>query len=161
ASAPPSHASSSRTASPARTTSTSARAPFALQDPPAARAGTARSGALLGASGGGARGGRGRAASGQGEGLLSPGLSVRGASRGSGREEGDDDWDVAAVADDDSDVPPATPGEEEAEEGARRWATVLAEAHAAELLVDVAGSGELVGAAGEGEGHDGEPGWSR
>jgi len=157
ASAPASHASSSRTASPARPP----RAPFALQDPPAARAGTARSGALLGGSSGAARAGRGRrAAPGGGEGLLSPGLSA-GGSRGSGREE-DDEWDVdAEAADDDSDVPPATPGEEEAEEGARRWATVLAEAHAAELLVDVEGSGELVGAAGEGEGHDGEPGWSR
>ncbi|GAA5915185.1 hypothetical protein JCM8208_002161 [Rhodotorula glutinis] len=163
-SAPPSHAWSSRTASPAR--ATSARAPFALQDPPAARAGTSRSGALLG---GAARSGRerGAAPSGGGRGLLSPGLSVSGSSsvgggsRGSGRDDDDDEWDVDAGADDDSDVPPATPGEEEAEEGARRWATVLAEAHAAELLVDVEGSGELVGTAGEGEGHDGEPGWSR
>ncbi|GAA5933265.1 hypothetical protein JCM3775_002590 [Rhodotorula graminis] len=167
-SAPASHASSSRTASPAR--STSARAPFALQDPPAARAGTSRSGALLGASSGAARSARehGAAASGSGRGLLSPGLSVGGSSsagegpRRSRREQDDDDeWDVDAVADDDSDVPPATPGEEEAEEGARRWATVLAEAHAAELLVDAEGSGELVGGVVEGERHDGEPGWSR
>lgn len=84
------------------------------------------------------------------------GIMVRGGSVGSSdEEEGLSLDDAEAEADEDLEPPP-TPGEQEAEEGARKWATVLAEAQADGRL---AGDGEAV----EGEakaGPAGRRGWS-
>lgn len=152
---------SSRTASPAGS------ALFALQDPPIRgryrtaeghESRAAREHPLLGGGRGSGtrRDGAGRAGS-----SASASTSASGAGEGTSSEEeteGEVEVEGAAAQDsdvDDEEVPP-TPGEEEAEEGARRWATVLAEAQAA---VDAEGDG--VGAALEnGVPREGESGWS-
>ncbi|BGP38199.1 hypothetical protein JCM10449v2_002128 [Rhodotorula kratochvilovae] len=142
-----SHA-STRTASPR---------PFVLHDPPAGRAGVAgyRSAAaehpLIPVQG------PGRAARAERDSLLfeesPPRSPLLGGAEGYGSAGSAHEEDAEGDA---SDVPPPTPGEEEAEEGARRWAAVLAEAQAQGRLAELE---EAVRAA-EGGAHGGGSGWS-